>query len=146
VPKLIFNLNSDVTKGRLVFIAKDQEQINNNAEWNLNDYEIIEVSQSEFDSVKVYDKTPIYDGINVTYEDIPHAEKTQENYNLEKNEVLKKLNEWIEKNPNKPLTTNVSNYRDYLTSFNVSAITSPKSLEKHLMDQGVEVFSVFELI
>lgn len=146
MPKLIFNKNNQDTRGKLVFIATDQNRIDTNAGWDLNDYEIVEVSQSDFDSIKVYDKLPIYDGVNVTYEDITQGEKTQEDYTFEKNQVLKKLNEWIKKNPNKPLTTNVTNYRDYLTSFDVSAITSPKSLEKHLMEQGVEVFSLFELI
>ena len=147
MPKFILNKNSGVTKGRLVFIARDQAHIDNNAGWNLSDYEIVEVSQSNFNSVKLYEKAVIYNEVNITYEDIPQQEKTEEDYNTHKNEVLKKLNEWIEKNSNKPFKTNVINYRDYLASFDVSGITSPKCLEKHLNDQGQEVINVsFELI
>tara|TARA_R110000751_G_scaffold22689_4_gene63682 strand:- start:1956 stop:2396 length:441 start_codon:yes stop_codon:yes gene_type:complete len=146
MPKFIFNKNDEVTEGRLVFIAKDQAHIDDNAGWELNLYEIVDVSQSDFDSVKLYQKYVTYDGTNITYIDQSSSEQTQEQYDIYKNNILKSLNYWLEKNSNKPFTTNVTNYRDYLISFDVSGITSPKRLEKHLNDQGQEVINVLELI
>ena len=75
MPKLIFVKNNDITKGNLFKIAKDQSHIDNNADWNQEDYNIVDISQSDFDGVRLETKHVIFDGTNVTYEDNPQDEE-----------------------------------------------------------------------
>ena len=59
MPKLIFSKNTDVTKGTLYKIAKDQSHIDNNADWNQEDYNIVEISQSDFDAIRLESKNVV---------------------------------------------------------------------------------------
>ena len=78
MPKLIFVKNNDITKGNLFKISKDQSHIDNNADWNQEDYNIVDISQSDFDGVRLETKHVIFDGTNVTYEDNPQDEYDQD--------------------------------------------------------------------
>ena len=142
--KLIFT-KASVTNGKLFRIAKDQNHIDNNSDWHQDDYDIVEVSQSDFDAVRLSLKSVNYDGTNVTYEDI-----TYDGYDIEhaddKNRILADINSWLENNSSKPFASNVTSYRDYLNSLDVSSIPATEPLEKWINDQGQEVISPLELL
>ena len=142
--KLIFS-KASVINGKLHKIAKDQNHIDNNSDWHLDDYDIVEVSQSDFDAVRLSLKSVNYDGTNVTYEDI-----TYDGYDIEhgndKSRILEDINSWLENNSSKPFASNVTSYRDYLNSLDVSSIPATEPLEKWINDQGQEVISPLELL
>ena len=142
--KLIFS-KASVINGKLHKIAKDQNHIDNNSDWHLDDYDIVKVSQSDFDAVRLSLKSVNYDGTNVTYEDI-----TYDGYDIEhaddKNRILGDINSWLENNSSKPFASNVTSYRDYLNSLDVSSIPATEPLEKWINDQGQEVISPLELL
>tara|TARA_E500000318_G_scaffold72448_1_gene67095 strand:+ start:864 stop:1298 length:435 start_codon:yes stop_codon:yes gene_type:complete len=142
--KFIFTKGAETTRGRLVWIAKDQAHIDNNCDWNLEVYDVVEVSQSDFDAVQQNLKNVIYDGTNVTYEDV----YTDQDYNHEeqKDVVVAALDKWLENNSSKPFATNVNNYKNYLTSLDMSTVPVRETFEKYISDQGQEIVNVFELI
>mgnify|MGYP003125546242 CR=1 FL=1 len=145
MPKLIFSKNNDVTKGNLFRIAKDQSHLDNNADWNQEDYSIVEISQSDFDAVRLISKSVIYDGTNVTYEDMPQDQWDQDHAS-NKEHVVNILNKWLEENSSKPFASNVTSYRDYLVSLDASTIPVREGFEQWINDQGQEVINPLELV
>ena len=143
--KLILTKDSSVVYGKLFKIAKDQNHIDNNADWSQDDYDIVEVSQSDFDAVRLSLKSVNYDGTNVTYEDITYDGYDIE-HNEDKNHILVGINSWLENNSSKPFASSVTNYRDYLNSLDVSSIPASEPLEKWINDQGQEVINLLELL
>lgn len=147
MPKFIFNKNTDTTKGRLFKIAKDQAHIDNNAGWNTDLYEIVDVSQTDFDAVKLQQKNiTTYDGTNIQYETSSFSEMTTEKHTAYKNQILEIINKWLEENSSKPFATNVTNYKNYLNSLDISTIASTTNLEQHINSQGEEVVNILELL
>ena len=145
MPKLIFVKNNDITKGNLFKIAKDQSHIDNNADWNQEDYNIVDISQSDFDDVRLETKHVIFDGTNVTYEDNPQDEYDQDHAS-NKEHIVNILNNWLEENSSKPFASNVTSYRDYLVSLDASTVPVRERLEKWINDQGQEVIHPLELV
>ena len=145
MPKLIFVKNNDITKGNLFKIAKDQSHIDNNADWNQEDYNIVDISQSDFDGVRLETKHVIFDGTNVTYEDNPQDEYDQDHAS-NKEHIVTILNNWLEVNSSKPFASNVTSYRDYLVSLDASTVPVREGLEKWINDQGQEVIHPLELV
>ena len=145
MPKLIFAKNTDVTKGNLFAIAKDQNHIDNNADWNQADYNIVEISQTDFDSVRLENKNVLFDGTNVTYENNPQDEADQD-HSTTKEVIVKRLNEWLDANSSKPFATNVTTYRDYLVSLDASTIPVREGFNQWVNDQGQEVINILELV
>ena len=145
MPKLIFVKNNDITKGNLFKIAKDQSHIDNNADWNQEDYNIVDISQSDFDDVRLETKHVIFDGTNVTYEDNPQDEYDQDHAS-NKEHIVTILNYWLEVNSSKPFASNVTSYRDYLVSLDASTVPVREGLEKWINDQGQEVIHPLELV
>lgn len=145
MPKLIFAKNGSDTRGQLYKIARDQNHIDNNADWSQDLYDIVEVSQSDYDNVKLNLKGVLWDGTNVTYEDIAY-DQHDEDHAGHKTHTLNHINEWLEENSSKPFATNVTTYRDYVNTLDVSSIPNNESFEKWINDQGQEVVSLFELL
>ena len=146
MPKIIFNKNSEVTEGRLFRIAKDQAHIDDNAGWPHDLYEIVDVSQTDFNQVKLGAKSITnFDGTNITYV-INTYQISSEEHIAYKNMVLDQLNDWLESNSSKPFATNVTNYKNYLNSLDISTIPSTTNLEQHINSQGEEVINILELL
>ena len=145
MPKLIFVKNNDITKGNLFKIAKDQSHIDNNADWNQEDYNIVEISQSDFDDVRLETKHVNFDGTNVTYEDNPQDEYDQDHAS-NKEHIVTILINWLEVNSSKPFASNVTSYRDYLVSLDASTVPVREGLEQWINDQGQEVIHPLELV
>ena len=145
MPKLIFVKNNDATKGLLYKIAKDQSHLDNNADWNQEDYNIVEISQSDFDDVRLETKHVNFDGTNVTYEDNPQDEYDQDHAS-NKEHIVNILNNWLEGNSSKPFASNVTSYRDYLVSLDASTVPVREGLEQWINDQGQEVIHPLELV
>ena len=145
MPKLIFVKNNDITKGNLFKIAKDQSHIDNNADWNQEDYNIVDISQSDFDDVRLETKHVIFDGTNVTYGDNSQDEYDQDHAS-NKEHIVNILNNWLEVNSSKPFASNVTSYRDYLVSLDASTVPVREGLEKWINDQGQEVIHPLELV
>ena len=145
MPKLIFVKNNDITKGNLFKIAKDQSHIDNNADWNQEDYNIVDISQSDFDGVRLETKHVIFDGTNVTYEDNPQDEYDQDHAS-NKEHIVTILNNWLEVNSSKPFASKVTSYRDYLVSLDASTVPVREGLEQWINDQGQEVIHPLELV
>ena len=145
MPKLILVKNSDTTQGRLFKVAKSQSHIDDNADWNQSDYDIVEVSQADFDSVRLYKKTVIYNGTNVTYEDIAYDIADQNHTDI-KNHNIDLLEKWLADNSSKPFASNVTSYKNYLSSLDVSSIPVRDCFEEWVDSQGQEVVSPLELL
>jgi hypothetical protein len=143
MPKLIFSKNTDITTGNLCKIAKDQNHLDNNADWREEDYNIIEISQSDFDNVRLEKKSVVFDGTNVTYVDNSDDDN---DHALNKQHILDHLNKWLEVNSSKPFASNVTSYRDYLVSLDTSTIPVGEGFEEWINNQGQEVINLLELV
>lgn len=111
-------------------IAETQSDLNNIKSININEFKIIEVSQSDFDNVRLRIKSPEYNGNSITYtDDIASFKKRS---GLENYINMQKINFNIKENQK------FYNYFNILNNLDIDTIPLPLncSLEKYLNDIG----------
>lgn len=147
--KFIFKKDSDnVVEGVLSFIANDQSHIDNNKNWDESEFDIIDVSDDDFNNIKLGAKGIVSkNGTNVTYFDITYNYDSEEKLNTEISKVTERIDNWLLGNSSKPFASTVTNYKNYINSIDVSSITPLNtSLEKYVSDQGQTVVNLYELL
>ena len=147
--KFIFKKDSDnVVEGVLSFIANDQSHIDNNKNWDESEFDIIDVSDDDFNNIKLGTKGIVSkNGTNVTYFDVTYNYDSEEKLNTEISKVTERIDNWLSGNSNKPFASTVTNYKNYINSIDVSSITPLNtSLEKYVSDQGQTVVNLYELL
>ena len=147
--KFIFKKDSDnVVEGVLSFIANDQSHIDNNKNWDESEFDIIDVSDDDFNNIKLGAKGIVSkNGTNVTYFDVTYNYDSEEKLNTEISKVTEKIDVWLSGNSSKPFASTVINYKNYINSIDVSSITPLNtSLEKYVSDQGQTVVNLYELL
>ena len=113
----IFSKNLDNINLTLYRIAEDQLYLNK-MNINKNDYKIIEVSQEDFNDVKLELKLPLkYNGDNIIYENIINS-FLKKDLELYIKNYVNLINDFIENNPNHELFNLWNNYNNQVKSFN----------------------------
>jgi hypothetical protein len=143
----IFLKNLDNIEQTLYRIAENESDLN-----YLNiiqsDYKIIEDSQSNFNLVKLGNKSPVkYINNVITYVDqinLYHDEIELVSYIDNLKNTIKNF---IDNNPNHPLLSRWNNYYNQLNSLNLNSITYPlnKSLEQYFNDLGQPSYNLLQL-
>jgi hypothetical protein len=127
----IFQKNMDNLKGSLYKIAETEDYLNNMHIDKLN-YKIIEVSQQNFNFVKLNEKSvEKYVGENIIYNDIIDIffdETPLRNYI---NNFKKLINEYLINNKNHSLFTMWNNYYNQLNNLELNFLTFPKTLNSN---------------
>jgi hypothetical protein len=142
----IFSKNLNNINLTLYKIAEDQSYLNK-MNINKDDYKIIEVSQEDFNDVKLELKLPLkYDGDNIIYENIINT-FLKKDLELHIKNYVNLINSFIENNPNHELFNLWNNYNNQVKSFNLDTLTYPfnKSLIQHFNDLNQPSLSPLQL-
>lgn len=142
----IFSKNLDNINLTLYRIAEDQLYLNK-MNINKDDYKIIEVSQEDFNDVKLELKLPLkYNGNNITYENIINS-FLKKDLELYIKNYVNLINNFIENNPNHELFNLWNNYNNQVKLFNLDTLTYPfnKSLIQHFNDLNQPSLSPLQL-
>ena len=147
----IFNKDSDNKEGVLYKIAANQTDLNN---LNINKdlYKIIEVTDLNFNDVRLFKKTIIsYNGETINYRN-----SSDENINVTKLKDLeilhfsniRQINSFLESNQNHPDFKKWNDYSKQLQSINLNDISLPltKHFEQYLEENlGIIVLNTLQL-
>jgi hypothetical protein len=143
----IFAKNFDDLEGSIYRIAENQTDLNNLGIHQEN-YKIIEVSQSDFDSVKYGAKLIIkYNNDDITYQDYSYSFLKKEHLISDINEFKRKIKTFLNSNTNSPLYARWNDYYNQLNSLNINDIEFPlnKSLEQYFKDQNKSSLNPLQL-
>jgi hypothetical protein len=135
---VIFVKDKDNLNGFLYRIAENISDLNN-LNFNESLYKILEVTQDEFNLIKLNIKNPVkYINNEISYEENSatfNNKKSLFDYILS---YKKNIKDFIDNNPNHSLFTKWNNYYNQLNSLDLDSITYPlnKSLEQYFNDLG----------
>jgi hypothetical protein len=144
---LIFLKDRNNIEGTIYAIAETQNDLD-----NLNiiktDYKIIEISNNDFNLVKLNNKEVLKynDNNEVFFNNLQFAfneselEKHIENFKV-------KIKKFLDNNPNHPLLSRWNDYYNQLISLNLNSINYPlnKSLEQYFNDLGQPSYNILQL-
>jgi len=142
----IFQKNMDNLGGSLYKISETQDYLDN-MNINKSNYKIIEVSQQDFNFVKLNQKNiEKYVGENVIYTDeiFVFYKISLQNYI---NNLKNPINQFLKNNKNHYLFNIWNDYYNQLNNLNLDSITYPsnKSLEQYFSDLGQPSFNILQL-
>jgi hypothetical protein len=143
----IFAKNFDNLEGSIYRIAENQTDLNNLGIHQEN-YKIIEISQSDFDSVKYGAKLIIkYNNDAVTYQDHSYSFLKKEYLMADVDQFKHRIKNFLNNNANSPLYARWNDYYNQLNSLNINDIEFPlnKSLEQYFKDLGKPSLNILQL-
>ena len=148
----IFDKNTNGVSHPLYRMAASQSDFDNNKSLVDEHYDIITVSDDDFNNVKKgikevasrTDNTVSYSDCSFLYNDGASLQKHI-------NAVTETLDEWLKDNSSKPMHANVQAYRDYINSLDVNSIITAESpletsLEAYVESQGQTAFHPLQLL
>jgi hypothetical protein len=154
----IFQKNSSA----LYRIAENQDVLNNNKNFIESEYDLVTVSQEDFNSIRLNKKTIVSRvGDTVTLEDAPFAFteifRMQENINS----IISIIDNYLAINSHKPMASDIITYKNYIQTINPStlitetntsvhpnipAIPLNMSIEEYVENQEIKAINLFQLL
>jgi hypothetical protein len=159
--KAIFNLNSENEMHSLYRIARDEDFLNANKNFDSSSYTIFDITTEQFEGIKNQELEVIsHDGSTITFENIvstepaaPAGNTTEPKFKTEaelKNyiqEQIEQLENYTKYNSGKPIISIINSYVSWLKALDTSSLAPLDiSLEKYATQQGQESLSILELI
>jgi len=125
----IFAKNSDNQEGSLYRIADNQSDYDLNKNWNDDMYDLVTVSESDFNSVKLKNKNVVSkNGNTVTYDDVVWKYTLASVLQNDINNSIADIENWLSVNSEKPMASGVTTYLNYLKGLDATNIvTDPSS-------------------
>jgi hypothetical protein len=164
----IFRKDSNDQTGALCNIAENQTVLDNNWNGNSLNYDMVNVSDELFNSVRLQEKAIISkNGETVNTIDLSVAHNFKAGLTSEINTKIDAMNKWLKINSSKPLASSVTTYKNFITNIDVNnLITDPSdgatfdettglysdgtplnsSLEKYVENQGVTAIHCSQLL
>jgi len=114
---------------------------------NDNDYTVKVISDSDFQSVRNNTKVAVLSGDTVSYTDFDTSFLNAEDLTMYLNQVKSTIDSFIQGRPSNSMITELTNYRDYIDSFDVSSLTYPidKSWEKYCEDNSITYYHPLQI-
>ena len=143
----IFSKDLDNVEGTIYKIAENQSDLDN-LNIDQSNYKIIEDSQSNFNLVKLENKTiSKYNNNVITYIDKNTTYENKADLKIDIDAIQQQIKQFTDNNPNHPLFNRWSNYLTQLNNLNLDLITYPlnKSLEQYLSDLGQPSYNILQL-
>ena len=114
---------------------------------NDNDYTVKVISDSDFQSVRNNTKVAVLSGDTVSYTDVETSFNNAEGLTMYLNQVKSTIDSFIQGRPSNSMITALTNYRDYIDSFDVSSLTYSldKSWEKYCEDNSITYFHPLQI-
>lgn len=143
---LICSLNADNLPNSLYRIAEDDNYLNN-LNMNKINYKIINISNNDFNAIKLNNKTFIkYNGDEVFYENINNyfTKTTLASYIEQQKKVIK---DFLDNNKSHINFDQWNSYYNQLSNLNLENISFPleKSLEQYFIDNGQTSLNTLQL-
>jgi hypothetical protein len=106
-----------------------------------------QVSDSDFESVRNGTKTAVLSGDNVSYNDEVVVYEAAAVLNMYFDNIMAAFNAFIDNNPEHSMITSVTEYRNFINTFDTNTLTYPmeKSWEKHCEDNSITYFHPLQL-
>jgi hypothetical protein len=143
-------------------IAENQEVLDSNKNFSDSEYDLVTVSQEDFNSLRLNKKTIINRVENtVTLKDTPvsftESAKMQENINS----ITSVIDSYLISNSNKPMASDIITYKNYIQTidpktlitdedFSKTPITPPiplnMSVEEYAENQGIKAINTLQLL
>jgi hypothetical protein len=164
----IFTKNSDDVENSIFCIAANQTVLDENKNWDENKYDVLTVSDNDFNEVKLGNKIiKSKNGNTVTYETPVYKYYLAKHIQAALDTKIAAFEKYVKNHPSKPMTNSVNTWITYLKSLDPSTmITEPSadatfnndtlswsngtplttSIEAYANSQGQTVISVLELI
>ena len=164
----IFAKDSDNQTGSLYRIADNQSNYDANKNWNDDMYDLVTVSDSDFNSVKLRDKNVVSkNGSTVTYDDVVWKYNLASVLQNDINSTIADIENWLSVNSEKPMASSVTTYLNYLKGLDATNIvTDPSgdatyddsnnsysdgtplnmSLESYAVSQGQTPYTILQLL
>ncbi len=160
--KIIFKKDST---DELFRIARDEDFLNANINFDINNYDVIDISSSDFNDIKNGQKIVLsHNGSTVSYTD-PNDANTpdgpppfppsgdhifwQKANSLQNylNDLIDLFESYLRNNPSKPMASLVNTYLNYLKQLDAASIVPLSiSLEQYASDQGQNPIHPLELL
>ena len=147
MPYFIFLKNSDNIENTIYKIAENDSDL---SKLNINnsDYKIIEVTQANFNDVKLGIKHPIkYNNNDISFINLTHKFNNKLSLEVEIKTQSNNIKNFTENNLNHSLYARWNNYLNQLNNLNLDSITYPvnKSLEQYFNDLGQPSYNILQL-
>lgn len=164
----VFHKNSDGQEGSLYRIADNQTNYDANKNWGDGLYDTVTVSDSDFEAVKLGNKTVVSKtGNSVTYRDMSVRYNFAVDLQEEINRRISDIEQWLKSNSSKPMASGVTTYLNYLKNLKATDIVTDPSesatvdddtatwsdgtalnstLETYAQGQGQTVYSSLQLL
>lgn len=164
----VFLKNSDDVENSIFRIAANQTVLDENKNWDENIYDVLTVSDNDFNEVKLGNKIiKSKNGSTVTYETPVYKYYLAKDIQAALDTKIAAFETYAKAHPSKPMTTSVNTWITYLKSLDPSTmVTEPSadatfdndtlswsngtplttSIEAYANSQGQTVVSVLELI
>jgi hypothetical protein len=140
--------NFDDQQGSLVKIAADQTELDtlNISKDSLKIINILEIDFNNLNNgIKIFVS---YSGDTVTYIDKSENFTSVENVNFYVNDITKKINFFLENNPNHSSFNTWKNYKNQIDNFNFDSLEYPMnntSFEQILLNNGITPIHILRL-
>ena len=162
--KAIFRLNSENEPNSLYRIARDENFLNSNKNFDNSNYTILDITEDQFNDIKLNEimvlshngstiVTQRVDGSDSTDSDTPPNAPAEYVYFGNENDLkayinvqINELTAYSENNSSHPISTLIDTYVEWLRNLDTSSVPLNISLEKYASQQGQEPISILELI
>lgn len=137
----VFHKNSDGQEGSLYRIADNQTNYDANKNWGDGLYDTVTVSDSDFEAVKLGNKTVVSKtGNSVTYRDMSVRYNFAVDLQEEINRRISDIEQWLKSNSSKPMASGVTTYLNYLKNLKATDIVTDPS-ESATVDDDTAIWS-----
>jgi hypothetical protein len=143
-------------------IAENQEVLDNNKNFSDSEYDLVTVSQEDFDGLRLNKKTIINRVENtVTLEDtlvsFTESAKMQENINS----IISVIDSYLISNLNKPMASDIITYKNYIQTIDPKTLITDEdfsktpptppiplnmSVEEYAENQGIKAINTLQLL
>ena len=149
MPIFVFLKNSS----DLYRIAENEDFLNKNKNFIENEYDLVPVSQNDFDALRLQKKSILNrTGNTVTLENISVSFSSVVEMQKELNNYISIIDNYLINNSNKPLVNDLILYKNYLKTINPSALITEtnkvlnSSIEEYVENQGIKSINLLQLL
>ena len=143
-------------------IAENQEVLDNNKNFINSEYDLVTVSQEDFNNIRLNKKTIVSRVENtVTFEDtfFSFIERARMQENI--NSIISVIDSYLAINSHKPMASDIITYKNYIQTIdpstlitegdtsvspNVPAIPFTSSIEEYAESQGIKAIHLLQLL
>lgn len=143
-------------------IAESQSVMNENKNFIDAEYDLVTVSQENFNDIRLKKKIITNrQGSSITFQDFPLSFTKHSDMQQEINGIISVIDDYLLNNSEKPMASNIINYKNYLKTINPSTVITEEdnsvtpaiagvplnsSVEEYCENQGQTAINLLQLL